>query len=119
MEQGINNKHINMMFVTKPHNIATRSLSNLIHFMNFDKSPVFISSPFCIVPVGRSVCDQLKHIPVSPPYKRQKTDTLHKYSTHPFTFSLVFYLTTLLIPQFIHRRKWMNFLQVSAFDKRP
>jgi hypothetical protein len=28
------------------------------------------------------------------------------------------YLTTLLIPQFIQCRKWMNFLKISAFDER-
>jgi len=65
--------------------------------------------------VGRSAYEHLRHIQVSPTYKRQTKAIFTHVRTYPLKVSLLFYLTRLLIPKFIQGGKWKNFIQVSAF----
>jgi len=64
MEQAINNKNIHMMFFTKPHNVENNdrpaSLISLIPTKTSLKSRLY-----CSVAVGRSVCEDFRHIQVS------------------------------------------------------
>jgi len=64
MEQAINNKNIPMMFFTKQHNLENNDRpASLIS--RIPTKAIFMSRLFCTVAVGRSVCEDFRHIQVS------------------------------------------------------
>jgi len=92
-------KNIDMMFVTKPHNVATNNRP--ASWISWTPTETCLTSRlFSTVAVGRSVCEHFRHIQVSPTCKRKATVDSQHVRTDPFKVFSIFNLEMLPIHKF-------------------